>query len=38
MKRVNVAICGFGRIGQQIAELLLNRSTYYKQNIKLMPV
>lgn len=31
MKRVNVAICGFGRIGQQIAELLLNRSTYYKQ-------
>ncbi|MEM9994743.1 homoserine dehydrogenase [Acinetobacter pittii] len=31
MKRVNVAICGFGRIGQQIAELLLNRSTYYKK-------
>ncbi|OCZ57578.1 homoserine dehydrogenase [Acinetobacter seifertii] len=31
MKRVNLAICGFGRIGQQIAELLLNRSTYYKQ-------
>ncbi|EPF9868796.1 hypothetical protein ACSV3L_003251, partial [Acinetobacter baumannii] len=27
MKRINVAICGFGRIGQQIAELLLNRST-----------
>ncbi|WP_228262597.1 hypothetical protein, partial [Acinetobacter baumannii] len=25
MKRINVAICGFGRIGQQIAELLLNR-------------
>ncbi|ALJ87934.1 homoserine dehydrogenase [Acinetobacter baumannii] len=31
MKRVNVAICGFGRIGQQIAELLLNRSAYYKE-------
>ncbi|MFI7863550.1 hypothetical protein ACFMJM_21020, partial [Acinetobacter baumannii] len=24
MKRINVAICGFGRIGQQIAEILLN--------------
>ncbi|MEI1755043.1 homoserine dehydrogenase [Acinetobacter baumannii] len=35
MKRVNVAICGFGRIGQQIAELLLNRSTYYKQNYQI---
>ncbi|AQV16526.1 homoserine dehydrogenase [Acinetobacter pittii] len=35
MKRVNVAICGFGRIGQQIAELLLNRSTYYKQKYQI---
>ncbi|WP_045126871.1 homoserine dehydrogenase [Acinetobacter nosocomialis] len=35
MKRVNVAICGFGRIGQQIAELLLNRSMYYKQKYQI---
>ncbi|MDC4713787.1 homoserine dehydrogenase [Acinetobacter baumannii] len=35
MKRINVAICGFGRIGQQIAELLLNRSTYYKQKYQI---
>lgn len=35
MKRVNVAICGFGRIGQQIAELLLNRSAYYKQKYQI---
>ncbi|WP_227061187.1 homoserine dehydrogenase [Acinetobacter pittii] len=35
MKRVNVAICGFGRIGQQIAELLLNRSVYYKQKYQI---
>ncbi|WP_342049693.1 homoserine dehydrogenase [Acinetobacter nosocomialis] len=35
MKRVNVAICGFGRIGQQIAELLLNRSKYYKQKYQI---
>lgn len=35
MKRVNVAICGFGRIGQQIAELLLNRSNYYKQKYQI---
>lgn len=35
MKRINVAICGFGRIGQQIAELLLNRSTYYKQKYRI---
>jgi len=35
MKRVNVAICGFGRIGQQIAELLLNRSEYYKQKYQI---
>jgi len=35
MKRVNVAICGFGRIGQQIAELLFNRSTYYKQKYQI---
>ncbi|VCX12459.1 Homoserine dehydrogenase [Acinetobacter baumannii] len=34
MKRINVAICGFGRIGQQIAELL-NRSTYYKQKYQI---
>jgi len=30
-----MAICGFGRIGQQIAELLLNRSTYYKQKYQI---
>lgn len=35
MKRVNVAICGFGRIGQQIAELLLNRSAYYQQKYQI---
>lgn len=35
MKRVNLAICGFGRIGQQIAELLLNRTTYYKQKYQI---
>ncbi|KQQ76789.1 homoserine dehydrogenase [Acinetobacter sp. Leaf130] len=35
MKRINVAICGFGRIGQQIAELLLNRSAYYKQKYQI---
>ncbi|MFV5209302.1 homoserine dehydrogenase [Acinetobacter baumannii] len=35
MKRINVAICGFGRIGQQIAELLLNQSTYYKQKYQI---
>ncbi|EQA7736927.1 homoserine dehydrogenase [Acinetobacter baumannii] len=35
MKRINVAICGFGRIGQQIAEFLLNRSTYYKQKYQI---
>lgn len=35
MKRVNVAICGFGRIGKQIAELLLNRSAYYKQKYQI---
>lgn len=35
MKRVNVAICGFGRIGQQIAELLLNRSEYYQQKYQI---
>ncbi|MFX5299936.1 homoserine dehydrogenase [Acinetobacter baumannii] len=35
MKRINVAICGFGRIGQQIAELLLNRSTYYTQKYQI---
>ncbi|MGB8810886.1 MAG: homoserine dehydrogenase, partial [Acinetobacter calcoaceticus] len=35
MKRVNVAICGFGRIGQQIAELLLTRSEYYKQKYQI---
>lgn len=35
MKQINVAICGFGRIGQQIAELLLNRSTYYKQKYQI---
>lgn len=35
MKRINLAICGFGRIGQQIAELLLNRSTYYKQKYQI---
>jgi len=35
MKRVNVAICGFGRIGQQIAELLLIRSAYYKEKYQI---
>ncbi|MEQ1067628.1 homoserine dehydrogenase [Acinetobacter sp. XH1741] len=35
MKRVNVAICGFGRIGQQIAELLLIRSAYYKDKYQI---
>jgi homoserine dehydrogenase len=35
MKRINLAICGFGRIGQQIAELLLNRSAYYKQKYQI---
>lgn len=35
MKRVNVVICGFGRIGQQIAELLSNRSAYYQQKYQI---
>lgn len=38
MRQVNVAICGFGRIGQQIVDSNYDLDNEYDQNISKSPI